>query len=269
MADTPQAGPQFQALILNLLQNLRKLDRVDMINITMLYNNIRHHPNLAPGWGLSCLIECTEKTVLFDTGGDGHILLSNLKKLEKDPLAVDTVVLSHAHGDHTGGLEDFLSAAGILEFYVPGSFPVRFMTGAEGMGYKVTAVDDPVAISENIFSTGQMGSEIKEQALVLNTAGGLVVIMGCAHPGLVNMLKRAKQLGSDEIYLAMGGFHLMGYSDHEIGEVILKIKDLGLKKIAPSHCTGSRPMEMFKEAWQEDFIPLGCGAHVTVSAPKK
>ena len=239
-----------------------------MINITMLYNNIRHHPNLATGWGLSCLIECAEKTVLFDTGGDGHILLSNLKKLGKDPLAVDTVVLSHTHGDHTGGLEDFLSAAGNLEFYVPGSFPAQFRTAAEGMGYPVTAVEDPVAISEHIYSTGQMGSEIKEQALVLKTDGGLVVIMGCAQPGLVNMLKKAKQVGSDEIYLAMGGFHLMGYSDHEIGAVIQTIKALGLRKIAPSHCTGSRPMDMFKEAWQEDFIPLGCGAHVTVSAKK-
>ena len=240
-----------------------------MINITMLYNNIRHHPNLATGWGLSCLIECAEKTVLFDTGGDGHILLSNLRKLEKDPLTVDTVVLSHAHGDHTGGLEDFLSAAGNVEFFVPESFPVQFKTAAEGMGYSVAAVEDPVAISENIYSTGQMGSEIKEQALVLKTAEGLVVIMGCAHPGLVNMLKKAKQVGSDAICLAMGGFHLMGYSDHEIGEVIQTIKALGLRKIAPSHCTGSRPMEMFKEAWQENFVPLGCGAQLTVSASKK
>jgi len=237
-----------------------------MINITMLYNNIPQHPALTTGWGLSCLIEGAEKTILFDTGGDGKILLSNLKRLKKDPLKVDTVVLSHVHGDHTGGLEEFLTVAGDVEFYVPGSFPVQFIKGAEDMGYKVTAVDKSVAICKSLFSTGQMGAEIKEQALVLKASGGLVVIMGCAHPGLVNMLKKAKQVGADDIYLAMGGFHLMEYLDHEIKEVIQTLKGLGLKNIAPSHCTGNRPTHMFKDAWQNNFIQMGCGAHLTVSA---
>ena len=141
-----------------------------MINITMPYNNIPQHPVLTTGWGLSCLIEGAEKTILFDTGGDGKILLSNLKRLKKDPLKVDTVVLSHVHGEHTGGLEEFLTVAGDVELYVPGSFPVQFIKGAEDMGYKVTAVDKPMAICKSLFSTGQMGAEIKEQALVLKAS---------------------------------------------------------------------------------------------------
>lgn len=237
-----------------------------MIEITMLYNNISQHPDLVASWGLSCLIEGTEKTILFDTGGDGQLLLSNMERLEKDPLSVDTVVLSHVHGDHTGGLEDLLTAAGKVELYVPKSFPVRFITGAAEMGYAVTAVDGPVAISDNVFSSGQMGEAIKEQALVLKTAGGLVVIMSCAHPGVVDMLKRAKQVGTGKIYLALGGFHLMGYADQDLRNVIKTLKGLGLKKIAPSHCTGNRPIDMFRGAWQADFIPLGCGEHITLSA---
>jgi len=239
---------------------------VDMIEITMLYNNISQRRDLVTGWGLSCLIEGTEKTILFDTGGDGRILRSNMERLEKDPLSVDTVVLSHVHGDHTGGLEDFLTAAGKVELYVPKSSPVRFITDATEMGYAVTAVDGPVAISDNIFSTGQMGDAIKEQSLVLKTAEGLVVIMGCAHPGLVNILKRAKQVAPGEIHLALGGFHLIEYTDRDLKNVIQTLKGLGLKKIAPSHCTGDRPIDMFREAWQADFIPLGCGGHITLSA---
>ncbi|MCP4575300.1 MAG: MBL fold metallo-hydrolase [Deltaproteobacteria bacterium] len=236
-----------------------------MIEITMLYDNISRHPDLTAGWGLSCLIEGAEKTILFDTGGDGQILLSNMERLEKDPLSVDTVVLSHVHGDHTGGLEDLLRAAGKVALYVPRSFPDRFIADATEMGYEVTAVDRPVAISDNVFSTGQMGGAIKEQALVLKTAGDLVVIMGCAHPGVVEMLKRAKQVGTGELYLALGGFHLMGYAEQDLRNVIQTLKGLGLKKIAPCHCTGDRSIDMFREAWQADSIPLGCGEHITLS----
>jgi len=234
-----------------------------MITITMLYNNIPQDPTLATGWGLSCLIEGMEKTILFDTGGDGQILLSNMMALEKEPTSVDAVVLSHMHGDHTGGLSDFLKTAGDVELYVLESFPNTFKRGAEEAGFQVTAVNGSVDIASGIFSTGQMGEEIKEQALVLKANAGLVVILGCAHPGMVNMIGRAKQVSSDNVYLALGGFHIMGYSGQEINAVEKALKDLGVKKIAPSHCTGKRAVEMFRQGWRNDFVAFGCGGRLS------
>lgn len=235
------------------------------ILITVLYNNIPQDARLTPAWGMSCLIEGMEKTILFDTGGDGRILLSNMKKLGKDPAQVEIVVLSHVHGDHTGGLSDFLQEAGDVELCFPRSFPDKFKQQAAKTGYKTVAVDKSVQIAEDIYSTGEMGQGIKEQALVLQTAEGLVVITGCAHPGVVNIVKRAKEVCQGEVYLVLGGFHLMGLPDREVEAVINALKDLGVKKAGPSHCTGDRPIELFRRAWKKDFMELGLGGTVSLN----
>ena len=243
---------------------MKETQRTDMITITMLYNNISFDPNLTTGWGLACLIEGLEKTILLDTGDNGQILLSNMDKLKKDPAAVDILVLSHAHGDHTGGLTDFLGAAGSVTLWVPESFPDDFKKGVVEAAYELISVDKAAEITNGLWTTGQMGTLIKEQALVLSTPKGLAVITGCAHPGIVNMVEKAKQICSDEIYLALGGFHLMRDSSDRVEHVIDELKNLGVKKNAPSHCTGKRPVDMFRQAWKEDFMDFGCGATVFI-----
>lgn len=230
-----------------------------VIEITVLYNNVAQDTRLIPAWGMSCLIEGMEKTILFDTGGDGRILLSNMRKLGKDPAKVEAVVLSHIHGDHTGGLSEFLRAAGNVELYIPKSFPDGFRRQAEELGHTTTMIGKPVQIAKDVYSTGEMGDGIKEQALILNTSKGLVVITGCAHPGVVDLVRRAKEVCTGDVYLVMGGFHLMGYSDREVQKIIKELKDLGVKKVGPSHCTGDRPIELFRQVWKENFVELGCG----------
>ena len=231
-----------------------------MITLTMLYNNIAHDHRLVTGWGLSCLIEGMEKTVLFDTGGDGEILIFNMRILGKDPRTLDAVVLSHGHWDHTGGLGAFLHAGGNGELYIPGSFPEKFRKDAARAGLEIIAMDGPGEIAPGIFSTGEMGAGIKEQALVLNISEGLIVITGCAHPGIVNMIRKVKEVFSRPVCLALGGFHLMGASERDAGNTIGKLRELDVRRIAPSHCTGERPIEIFKQTWQDDFIDFGCGA---------
>ncbi|RLC27165.1 MAG: hypothetical protein DRH37_11150 [Deltaproteobacteria bacterium] len=105
-----------------------------------------------------------------------------------------------------------------------------------------------------------MGAGIKEQALVLNISEGLIVITGCAHPGIVNMIRKVKEVFSRPVCLALGGFHLMGASERDAGNTIGKLRELDVRRIAPSHCTGERPIEIFKQTWQDDFIDFGCGA---------
>lgn len=243
----------------------RKVKPMEIL-ITVLYNNIPQDTRLTPAWGMSCLIEGMEKTILFDTGGDGRVLLSNMNKLGKDPAQVEIVVLSHVHGDHTGGLSDFLQQAGDVELCFPRSFPDKFKQQAAKTGYKTAAVDKSIKIAEDIYLTGEMGRGIKEQALVLQTAEGLVVITGCAHPGVVNIVKRSKEVCQGEVYLVLGGFHLMELPDREVEAVINALKDLGVKKAGPSHCTGDRAIELFRRAWKKDFMELGLGGTVSLNA---
>ena len=237
-----------------------------MITLTMLYNNVVHDNRLVTGWGMSCLIEGLEKTILFDTGGDGEILISNMKMLEKDPMKVDAVVLSHGHGDHTGGLSGFLRAGGNGELYIPGSFPEAFKKDAGKIGLQVISIEGPAEIASGVFSTGEMGADIKEQALVLNTSEGLIVITGCAHPGIVNMIKKAREVSPRRVYLALGGFHLMGDAEGKVRDTISKLKKMDIVRIAPSHCTGKKPIEIFRETWQDDFIDFGCGAGISIDS---
>jgi 7,8-dihydropterin-6-yl-methyl-4-(beta-D-ribofuranosyl)aminobenzene 5'-phosphate synthase len=109
-----------------------------------------------------------------------------------------------------------------------------------------------------------MGWTTKEQALIVDTSQGLVVITGCAHPDIANMAEHATKYLDKNIYLLMGGFHLAGRSGTEIREIIQRLKALDVKKVAPSHCTGDTAIHMFREAWKEDFLEGGLGADIEV-----
>ena len=109
-----------------------------------------------------------------------------------------------------------------------------------------------------------MGWDIKEQALIVDTPQGLIVMTGCAHPNVADMAERAKEYLHKNIYLLMGGFHLGGRTDPEIRAIIKRLKALGVRKVAPSHCTGDNAIRLFRDAWQDDFIDGGLGAVIEV-----
>lgn len=240
------------------------------IDITVLYNDIAGDAQLETAHGLSCWIEGLEKTVLFDTGGDGHILLDNMKKLGKNPKDIDIVIISHHHWDHSGGLFTLLRSSGPVKAFMPKDFPLVFVEHAERLGADVTLVDGPTEIISGIRSTGQMGNETlardrREQSLVIETAEGTAVLTGCAHPGIVDIIKRAKEMRPEKIAIALGGFHLKVFDEPAVNGVIKELKDLGVEKMAASHCTGAidgPQLGMFEQAWANDFIPFGCGATV-------
>ena len=234
------------------------------LSITVVYNNIPYDKNLDTGWGISLFIKGLDKNILFDTGGNGGILLSNMAKLNIKPKDIDIVFLSHIHSDHTGGLWAILAKNTEIYVYLPASFPKEFKDKVAEVAKKVVSVDKPVKICENVFSTGELGNLIKEQALVIERGERAIVITGCAHPGIVKIVKFVKEHFKKDIYLVLGGFHLMGYNEEEIKEIIKDLKNLGVKKVVPSHCTGAQPIELFREAWGKDFIDLGCGARIEV-----
>ncbi|MBW1925939.1 MAG: MBL fold metallo-hydrolase [Deltaproteobacteria bacterium] len=234
--------------------------------LTVVFNNIPYATNLRTGWGFACLIEGFQQTILFDTGSDGDILLSNMKGLGIDPGTVSAVVLSHIHADHCGGLERFLRRNPKVTVYLPESFPVSFIQAIQDTGAHVRKVGKPAQLLPHVYSTGEMGEWIREQSLILETPKNLVIITGCAHPGIVHIVEKAKDLLKKDIYMVVGGFHLAGTSTTRIREIIQGLKDLGVEKVAPSHCTGEEAIGLFKKSWGKDFVEGGCGAVIPLGA---
>ena len=235
--------------------------------ITVLYNDIPGDTRLETGHGIACLIEGHEQTILFDTGGDGHLLLENMQKLGKDPEAIGIVVISHQHWDHSGGLFTVLRSTGPVKAYMPKAFAKDLVSHAGRLGAEVTVVDGPMEIIPGVYSTGQMGDdklvrERREQALVFDTAAGTAVLTGCAHPGIVDIVKRAKEMRSAEIAITLGGFHLKDSDESKVSTVIKALKDLGVMKMGCSHCTGEQQTLEFQKVWPDDFVPFGCGASI-------
>ena len=165
------------------------------MRITVLFNNVPHRPGLTPGWGFSCLIEGMDRTILFDSGADGAVLLANMHRLGLSPTAVQAIVLSHIHADHTGGLDAFLAQHADLEVWLPAEFPAAFQQAVAARGARVRPVHEGGRLFGNAWSTGALGEALIEQALVLDTPKGLVVITGCAHPG-IDRLAQAAPSGS-------------------------------------------------------------------------
>jgi len=231
------------------------------MTLTIVYDNIPFDPRLKTDWGFACLIETGAATVLFDTGGDGPTLLGNLAALGIDPRRIEAVVLSHDHTDHTGGLDALLAANQGITLYAPRSFSAAWKTRV-GQRARLVQVSEPVTLTERLRTTGELGSAIIEQALIVETDKRVIVITGCAHPGIVEMVKRAKAYG--DVDLVMGGFHLGDKSAREIEAVIAELKRLGVKRVAPSHCTGEAAIQRFRAAWGAEFIQAGAGAILTI-----
>lgn len=211
------------------------------ITIFTLYDGYEYDPKLKTGFGFSCLVKAGGKSILFDTGGESQTLLYNMQKLGLKPEEVEIVVLSHSHGDHTGGLSGFLEA-----------------NGHKAKVYQPTAFKKPTEVNTDVYSTGALGWLLPEQALVVKSPKGLIVITGCAHPGVVNLVKKAQEI-EKKIFLVLGGFHL---SD---GRAVIKdFKSLDVEKVAPCHCTGEVAIEQFREEYKDNFIANGVGKIIEI-----
>ena len=229
------------------------------LTLTTVYDNYMHGTELRTGWGFSCLVRAGDKSILFDTGAEPQTLLYNMEKLDIEPKDIDLIVLSHAHGDHTGGLEGILERNPGVRVYVLESFPGGLKDSIKSHGSGIVEVSGPVKISEGVCTTGELGTLIREQSLIIKTERGLVIVTGCAHPGVVDIVKEAKRLTGEGIYLVMGGFHLSGAGDAELSSIISSFRELGVEKAAPCHCSGERARELFREEYGDDFIPNGVG----------
>ncbi len=238
-------------------------EEVHPLVITIVYNNIAHDARLDTPWGFAALIEYADQRILFDTGGDSPTLLSNMAILDKDPAAVQKVVLSHMHADHVEGLHGFLETGVRPTTYIPPSFPRSFKDPVREIT-DVVEVTPGLEIAEGMFSTGETPGSPAEQSLVVESRAGLVVITGCAHPGIVEIVRRAKELSDEPVFLAMGGFHLGDRRENQITKILADLRQLEVQRVAPSHCTGEDAIQMFAAEYGDKFIRSGAGTVITI-----
>lgn len=234
------------------------------ITITILYDNNEYDERLETAWGFSCLVEGPEETILFDTGGDSGMLLRNMRTLGIDPQDVDVIVISHIHYDHIGGLPGFLEENHEVTVYLPECLPESIKETVREAGAEIIEVHEPVQICERVYSTGELGDLIREQSLVIETSRGLMVITGCAHPGVVNVVREAKDLLDGDVLMVLGGFHLCWMNLLQVRSIVEGVKEEGVEQVAPCHCSGDLARSTFEKVYGKDFILVGAGSRLEV-----
>lgn len=227
--------------------------------LTILYDNNPYDESLETAWGFSCLVELGNTTILFDTGGEEQILANNIEALKVDVREIDCLVFSHEHWDHIGGMNAILETHNDVTIYMLDSFPSSVKGSARGAGADVVEVRNETVVCEGVATTGALGTEIEEQALIINTRNGLVILTGCSHPGVVEIVERAIELTGSEVYLVMGGYHLGNRGDTALLGIVSEMRELGVERVAPTHCSGELARRRFRDGFGEDYIEAGVG----------
>jgi 7,8-dihydropterin-6-yl-methyl-4-(beta-D-ribofuranosyl)aminobenzene 5'-phosphate synthase len=236
-----------------------KMELSNEITLTILYDNYKYEEGFKNSWGFSCLIEGAGPTILFDTGSKDGNLMHNFKAAGKDPQDVDMIILSHIHSDHTGGIAEFLESKTGIDVYMPQSFPEEFKKGIKSQGANPVTVSEAIRLAENVWSTGEMGKKIIEQSLVVQTPRGLVVITGCAHPGIEDIVAKAVEIKDEKILLVVGGFHLLQTGTGSVELIARDFKDKQIQYAAPTHCSGDGTIKVFQDVFEERYLKLGTG----------
>ena len=231
------------------------------VTVTIIYDNNPGRKGLTPAWGFACLVRGPDKTVLFDTGGDGRTLLKNMRQLNINPREIDAVVLSHIHADVTGGVLRLLRIRPNIPVYIPTGFPPAFKKQLQSLSSGLIEAKKSETICRGVRTTGTLGEgSVEEQGLCVNTRKGWALITGCAHPGVANITATAKKMTNSPIYFVMGGFHMGWQSEAKINAEINRLQELGVREVAPSHCSGGSALKLFKERFEARCVLAGVGS---------
>lgn len=271
------------------------------VQITVLYDAFGNAPAMQKDWGYSALVEYDGKRILFDTGNNPEILAQNVKAKGVDLSKLDFVVMSHRHGDHMGGLTYVLKVNPQVKIYapkegfgvygadLPGTFfrkdaslaadqryfggnpPEVMKFGSAWPGANFQLVSGNTEIAPNIHlitlvsdKPGTM--ELRELSLAINTPDGIVLVVGCSHPGIDKIAELASSL-DHRIRLIAGGLHLVVASDQDIEKIVGAVHDtLKVEYMAPGHCTGEPAFAALKKAYGDHYLYSGVGTTLTTSS---
>ena len=262
--------------------------------VTIIYDAFGGRPGLTQDWGFSALVEYGGKRILFDTGDNAAIFEHNVRALKVDLRRLDFVVISHRHGDHVAGLGYLLRVNPRVKIYAPregfgifgaslpstfyrrdetlpdsmryfkGAPPEQLIFGTVWPGANVQLVDTvtQVAPGASIISTvshtpGTL--ELRELSLVVNTPEGLMVMVGCSHPGIETILEASRAVGS-HVHVIYGGLHLVTTPDTAIARISTSMHDgWRVDEIAPGHCTGEPAFAVLKRRYGANYVYAGLG----------
>ncbi len=271
--------------------------------LTTLGENTAGRPRVLAEWGLSILVETDDQKILLDTCA-GATVPHNASILRVDLSTIDRIVLSHGHYDHTGGLRGVLAETGAVEVVAHpdiwgakyGVFGERKRYNGipfvreelESLGASFTLSRDPVWITDDIVTTGEIpmvteyeqidsrlyvkvdGELVPDQllddrALIIKTELGLVVVLGCAHRGMVNTLYHAREItGIELIHTVVGGTHLISASEERISRTVEALRELGVQRLGVSHCTGLPAASKLARALGDNFFFNNAGSRITI-----
>ena len=273
--------------------------------ITVLYDAFGKESAMQRDWGYAALVEYGGKRILFDTGNNPEILAQNAKAKGVDLTKLDFVVMSHRHGDHMGGLTYLLKVNPTVKIYAPkeglggvyGSDPpssfyrkdpslppdqryydgappeiIRFGSAWPGANFQL--VDKTIEITPDIHLISTVSDkpgtlELHELSLAINTPDGMVIVVGCSHPGIDKIVEAAATF-NPRIHLIAGGFHLVVASDSDIEKIVTTLHDgFKVEYVAPGHCTGEPAFTALKKAFGDRYLYAGLGTTLALTASQK
>jgi 7,8-dihydropterin-6-yl-methyl-4-(beta-D-ribofuranosyl)aminobenzene 5'-phosphate synthase len=247
---------------------------LDELTFTILYNDVALNGSFAADQGFSSLVKVREKVYLFDAGRIDEALAQNVAAADVDISQVELIFISHLHSDHIGGLKGIIEQANHPALYLPADYPTsQTARGRTWVEESVNAVlpyvgdtihlTEATRLNDYLYSTGPFEHQSFEQAMVIDTKEGLVVLTGCSHPGIVDIVRRARSLLDRGVYLVMGGFHLAVTDSAQVEGIARELRGL-TRKIAPCHCTGERAQEIIRAVFGEDYLDVKAGMSFSV-----
>lgn len=267
--------------------------------VTILYDAFGDRAGLTRDWGFAALVEYGGKRVLFDTGNNADIFAHNVQALHIDLHTLDFVVVSHRHGDHIAGLSYLLKvnprvkiyapkeAFGVFGSEVPGTLlrrdstlparmryfdgepPAEFRGGTAWPEADFTWVDTPTEVAPGFVIVSTVSKtpgtlELRELSLVVRTPEGLVVLVGCSHPGIETILEATAAVG-DHVHEIFGGLHLVTTPDPEIERIATSLHDRWhLDLVAPGHCTGEPAFAALARLFGKQYVYAGLGTVIEI-----
>jgi 7,8-dihydropterin-6-yl-methyl-4-(beta-D-ribofuranosyl)aminobenzene 5'-phosphate synthase len=272
--------------------------------LTVLYDAFGKTSTMAKDWGYAAFVEYDGKRILFDTGNNPEILAQNAKAQGVDLAKLDFVVMSHRHGDHMGGLTYLLKVNPTVKIYAPkegfgvygsdlpssfyrkdeslppeqryydGAPPEVMRFGSAWPGANLQLVDKNTEITPDIHLIALVSDkpgtlELRELSLAINTPDGMVIVVGCSHPGIDKIVEAAGTI-NPRIHLIVGGFHLVVSSDADIQKIVTALHDrFKVEYVAPGHCTGEPAFTALKKTFADQYLYAGLGTTLALTASQK
>jgi 7,8-dihydropterin-6-yl-methyl-4-(beta-D-ribofuranosyl)aminobenzene 5'-phosphate synthase len=234
-----------------------------LVSVTIIYNNYPDDASLETDWGFACLVEYQGHQLLFDAGRNPTLFRKNVGLLEIIPEKIPTFFLSHGHSDHTAGIRWITEINPSVKCYLPATYAEDLKANGK-LHSNSTGLSEPAHLFGPFYSTGDNFASFKEQGLVIKTEDGGVLITGCGHPGIIEMLSVATENLGIEVHTVIGGLHLLQTPDEEVKRIASELQNMGIKTICPTHCTGDRAMAIFNEVFGAGYLDGGTGKKLSL-----